>query len=203
MSSAARAASFSATPARLGRPRNARRTKRPAQAVSSSENAPPLPAQTMATSNPRRSAERTEARTTEKLTYDPTVTSRAAAAAATRARDPLVVVSTIVRPRTAARVYSRGEFPRSKPGIRSASRSPASRASGPRRRAARRAAGIVATGMTAEAPFASAVAMVVLARSTSITTARSARSSDAAVSYTPKAGIPHPQGIPLYLLRSP
>ncbi len=193
MSSAARAASFSVTVARLGRPRSARRTKRPAHAVSSSERCPSLPAQTMATSNPRPSAARTEARTPEKLTYDPTMTSRAVLAAAARARVPFVVVVTITRPRTAAGVYSSGELPRLKPAIRTAFRSPARRAL-PTWAAARRAAAMVATGMTAVAPLCSAVAMEVLARSTSMTTARCEGGSADGSSVTVSLGITRPAG---------
>ena len=99
-----------------------------------------------------------------------------APAQARNAREPLVVVRTMVRCWTLSRVNSRGELPRSNsaPPVRAArmrtpSRSPPSSNSG-RARFKASASGISATGMTAAAPFANAVTMVLVARRTSKTT---------------------------------
>lgn len=79
-------------------------------------------------------------------------------AQARRARVPLVVVMTIVLPRTRPGVNSRGELPRSNSvppanpaGMRTPPRSPASSTSGRSRRMAS-ASWISATGMMASAP---------------------------------------------------
>jgi hypothetical protein len=85
---------------------------------------------------------------------------------------PLVVVKMMVRPCTRSAVYSAGELPQSKPGGGAPPRSPPSRtAPSVQSRARARASSGVATGTTARAPRASAVAMVVEARTTSMTTA--------------------------------
>ena len=81
---------------------------------------------------------------------------------------PLVVVSTTSLPCTIAGEYSRGELPRSNPAMRTAPRSPPSSTSCRRRRHTSASSG-VATGTTPRAPFSSAVSIVVVARSTSMT----------------------------------
>jgi hypothetical protein len=71
-----------------------------------------------------RAAARTIALTAVKFTNEPTSTSRADCTAMS-ATVPFVVVKRIVFPSIASRVYSRGEFPRSKPGMMRFLRSPA------------------------------------------------------------------------------
>ena len=99
-----------------------------------------------------------------------------ACAQARRAHVPFVVVITMVFPSTASRVNSRGEFPRSKliapltsASMRRPSRSPARRMPAFCRRQAS-ASAISSTGTIAVAPLARAVAMLLVARKTSITT---------------------------------
>ena len=99
-----------------------------------------------------------------------------APAQARNARVPLVVVLTMILPRTFSRLNSRGELPKSKSAppdrvarILTPSRSPASSASGNFSRKAM-ASGISLTGMTACAPLCSAVTNVLVARRTSNTT---------------------------------
>ena len=76
----------------------------------------------------------------------------------------------IVFPATASGVISRGEFPRAKPGIFTHFRSPARRKpSFSRLDVIRTASSDDAAGTTALAPFASAITMVVVDRSTSST----------------------------------
>ncbi len=85
---------------------------------------------------------------------------------------PLLVVKYTVMPRTRGLSNSTGELLKSKPGIGSPWRSPA--ASAPPfgiASARRRASSGSATGTIASQPFASAVMIVVEARSTSITSA--------------------------------
>src|SRR5215475_11690677 len=100
----------------------------------------------------------------------PATPTAAAPRQARSARVPLLVVNTMVRPPTRSRVISRGEFPRSKPGMVLPRRSPASTTPLSRWAAMRRRASTAsATGSMARAPLASAVTIVVLARSTSTT----------------------------------
>src|SRR5712692_2745222 len=108
---------------------------------------------------------------------------------ATSAGVPLVVASTIVLPATAAAVISRGELPRANPSIFRLRRSPArTTPSFSRLEARRTASSEVAAGITALAPLASAVTIVVVARSTSMTTtprpARSPAPTPAGVKWT-------------------
>src|SRR6266568_2560411 len=97
---------------------------------------------------------------------------------ATSAGVPLLVASTMVFPATAAAVISRGELPRANPSIFTLRRSPArTTPSFSRFEASRTASSEDAAGITALAPLASAVTMVVVARSASTTTTpRPARS---------------------------
>src|SRR5262245_17488026 len=99
----------------------------------------------------------------------PATPARLAPARARRARVPLVVVKTTVRPATRSAVYSAGELPHSKPGGGEPPRSPP-RTTGPRGqpRARAIASAGVATGTTARAPQASAGTIVAEARTTSI-----------------------------------
>src|SRR5205823_2328212 len=120
-----------------------------------------------------------------KLTGAPTNTG-SPPCAATSAGVPLVVASTIVFPATAAGVISRGELPSAKPSILTLRRSPASRTpSFSRCEASRTASSDVAAGITAFAPLASAVTIVVVARSTSITT----------MPRPPRSPAPRPRGV--------
>src|SRR5712671_2034976 len=120
-------------------------------------------------SAPPRNAARSIAVTTVRLTYDATTTSRAPWTES-RAFVPFVVVSNTVFPSTASVVCSSGELPRSKPSILSMRRSPASLYA-PRSNCFERviASSELSNGMTDFAPCASATAMVVDARSTSMT----------------------------------
>src|SRR5688572_9556071 len=87
------------------------------------------------------------------------------------ARVPLVVDITTILPPTRSGVNSPGEFPRSKPSMGSALRSPASSTSSrPSVLARPIASSMVATGYSVRAPAASASTMEVEARSTSSTT---------------------------------
>ena len=102
---------------------------------------------------------------------------------ARNARVPLVVVETMILPRTFSGVYSRGELPKSKsiPPVCAAriltpSRSPPSKTSGCFCRMAS-ASAISLTGMTPFAPLCSAVTNVLVARSTSNTTQTTSRKS--------------------------
>ena len=102
---------------------------------------------------------------------------------ARKALVPLVVVITIIRPPTLSLVNSRGELPKSNAmlpvrlaSMRTPLRSPASSSSGCRFRRAR-ASAISSTGIAATAPLASAVTIVLVARSTSNTTQTVSRKS--------------------------
>ena len=98
------------------------------------------------------------------------VTKASAPAARSIAAVPLVVVMTTGAPGTRAGSISRGELPMSKPGGGSPPRSPAK--SAPSSRAARRLASSTSlTGQTSRAPALSKEAIIVVARSTSMTTA--------------------------------
>src|SRR5436190_5356991 len=106
--------------------------------------------------------------TAVRLTYEATTTSRAPCTASS-ARVPFVVVSRTVFPSTTSRVCSAGELPRSNPSIFSMRRSPASNTPA-RSNCFERVttSSELSSGMTVRAPFASATAIVVEARSTSI-----------------------------------
>src|SRR5687768_13950423 len=108
------------------------------------------------------------AQTAVRLTYEATTTSRAPCTASS-ARVPLVVVSRTVLPSTTSRECSTGELPRSNPSILSMRRSPES-STADRSNCFERVAtsSELSSGITARAPFASAAAIVVEARSTSI-----------------------------------
>ncbi len=138
----------------------------PAVTASSRENSPSVPAQARCSlKHPESAIWRA---TATALSSDPQITS-SAPRAASRARVPLVVVITIVFPATASGVYSRGELPRSNPLTFNPSRSPPS--SDPSIASAWcRAVSTEATGKMRNAPFASAVTMVLVARRASITT---------------------------------
>ena len=82
-----------------------------------------------------------------------------------------VDAKTSVAPSTRSRVYSRGEFPRSKPLTFRPSRSPQRRRDlEPSVEASRAASSTDSTGMTLEAPFESATAIEVQLRRTSMMT---------------------------------
>ena len=124
----------------------------------------------MAMSVPPRSAVRNIVKTAEKLTYDAITTSRGPCAAAIAAV-PFVVLSSTVFPSTVSGVNSRGELPRSKPAMGRIWRSPASFTSDRSNAFARvTTSSLLSSGITARAPFARAVAIVVDARNTSMTT---------------------------------
>ena len=95
---------------------------------------------------------------------------------------PFVVVVTTTRPATRSRPYSAGEFPASKPGSATFSRSPPSIvASRPSAFARSMADSGVSSASTRDAPLASAVTTTVVQRSTSITTTvRPARAAGSA-----------------------
>src|SRR5689334_11808601 len=99
---------------------------------------------------------------------------------------PLVVVIRTVLPSTTARLKSRGELPRSNPGIGFVFRSPARRTSARSNALARiTASSEVSTGMTVRAPLASAAAMLVDARNTSMTATTRPTNSDAGAKPAP------------------
>src|SRR6059058_3039293 len=105
------------------------------------------------------------ARSTKALKFTGAPTSTGSPpCAATRAGVPFVVASTIVLPATTAGTISRGELPSAKPSILTLRRSPASSTPSFSRFDARRTASSeVAAGITALAPFARAVMIVVVA----------------------------------------
>ena len=151
---------------------------RPAQYASSMAKRPCRPAQTTSTSPPPAAATATASR----LRRLPTSTVSAPAAAAERiARVPFVVVRISVSPRGST--YSRGEFPRSKPGMATAFRSPPSTAS-PKLSLSASASSTSAQQSTRRYPDASAWAIVEVARSTSTTIAVGARSASVGVKAT-------------------
>ena len=124
MSSDAVAAPLSKTSAPYPDVPVTKRTKRPAQAASSSEERRSWPAHTNTTSIPWWVAVRTAHRTTERLTCEPTSTSRAPAVAARIASVKLVVVRMIDLSATVPPVNSRVSCHRQNSGRRRARRSP-------------------------------------------------------------------------------
>src|SRR6185369_4007970 len=99
---------------------------------------------------------------------------------------PFVVVMRTVFPSTTARLNSRGELPRSNPGIGFAFRSPASNTSARSNDLARMtAASELSIGTTARAPLASAAAILVEARSTSMTATTRPENSDVGAGAAP------------------
>src|SRR6266550_1282228 len=170
----ARAASLSTS---LRMPFRIALMRRPAVYASSKANCLSRPPHTI-TKSPR-CARIARARSASALKFAGAPTSTGSPpCVATSAGVPLLVASTMVLPATAAAVISRGEFPSANPSIFTLRRSPArTTPSFSRFDASRTASSEVAAGITALAPLASAVTMVVVARSASTTTTpRPARS---------------------------
>ena len=109
------AASRAAATAASVRSHSSSSTMRPATYASSSASVPWTPAHTTTTSSP---ASRAASTTAERLRSEAMSTRSQRAAADTTARVPFVVERISVSP--AGSRYSRGEFPRSKPGMRTA-----------------------------------------------------------------------------------
>src|SRR5678815_3036894 len=121
----------------------------------------------------------------DRLTYDAITTSRAPGVFMI-AGVPFVVVMRTVFPSTTARLNSRGELPRSNPGIGFIFRSPARTTSARSNAFARiTASSELSTGTTVRAPLASAAAMLVEARRTSMTATTRPANSDAGAEPTP------------------
>ena len=138
----------------------------PAQSRSSKLGAPSLPAQCRRASPSLAASRATTALRLSSAAHNTTVASRAASRSA---RVPFVVVRSSVFPATTSRTYDAGELSRSKPSISFDLRSPqSSTRSRPIRFITAIASSGSRTGMMPAAPLSSAVAIVEVARKTSI-----------------------------------